>query len=196
MGHVYAGAHNAEVNQKLNREKFTDCDKTRGHPFGLVCDAEELPHDVPHGHANISGQANSATQDQYRPGMSEHKHSVLLNGPHVAMEGLARRHEDGTERKNDEIKAEVVEALERVGYDVGRVFVSKDTWRKYCTMLVWLQGDNTIAQALILYLSDRSVPTLAIHTEKGTVMGCARIRLPCVLPRSWDVMMREYSMVL
>jgi hypothetical protein len=90
MAGIYAGAHNVEVNQKVNRTKFTSCDKARGYPSALICDPKELPYDVPHGHANITGQVNSDTQDRYQPGVSEHKHSVLLSGPHVAMEGLAK----------------------------------------------------------------------------------------------------------
>jgi hypothetical protein len=190
MAGIYAGAHSAEANQIPNRIKFTACDQSRGHPSALICDPKDLAYDLPHGHANITGQVNSETQDRYQPGASAHKPSVLLNGPHVAMEGLARRHEDGTEKTSDEIETAAVGALERVGYDVGRVIVSRDTFRPYCTVLVWLQGDATIAQALILYLSDRSVPDLAIHTERGPVMGCVRIRLPCFHPRAWRVMLR------
>jgi hypothetical protein len=61
---------------------------------------------------------------------------------------------------------------------------------------IWLQGDSTVAQALILYLSDRSVPDLAIYTREGTVMGCPVVRIPCYYPRKWGVMQREQSMRL
>jgi hypothetical protein len=74
--------------------------------------------------------------------------------------------------------------------------VSEDVFRPYCFVTVWLQGDATVAQALILYLSDRSVPDLAIYTKKGTVMGCPGVRLPCYYPRKWNVMLREQAMKL
>jgi hypothetical protein len=123
---------------------------------------------------------------------------VVLNGPQIALDGIARKREDGTDRDNDEIGAETLGVLERTGYNVLRIHVSRDFFRKYCTVLVWLQGESltVVAQALVLYLSEGSVPSLPIHTKAGIVKGSARVRLPCALPRSWDVMMREYALIL
>jgi hypothetical protein len=88
--------------------------------------------------------------------------------------------------------------LGEAGYDVARIVVSKDYFRReYSTVLVWLQGESVVAQApLILYLSEKSVPSLLIHTKAGTVKGIAEVRLPCGLPRAWDVLLREYAMTL
>jgi hypothetical protein len=193
---VYAGAQNAGPNQGVNREKFTASDHTKGYPSALICNAEDISLHAPNGHANITGQANTGTQDQYQPGASAHVHSVVTNGPHIALEGIARRREDGSERTHSDIQTETNKALEGAGFDVKSSVVSKDVFRQYCSVLVWLQGDAIVAQALILYLSDRSVPDLAIYTKKGTVMGCPEVRLPCYYPRKWSVMLREQAMRL
>ena len=152
---------------------------------------------MPDGHANISGQANYGTSGRYAPSTGKHTHSVLLNGPQIALVGIARKREDGTDRDNDEIGTETIGALGEAGYDVARIVVSKDYFRReYSTVLVWLQGKTVVAQALILYLSEKSVPSLLIHTKAGTVKGIAEVRLPCGLPRAWDVLLREYAMTL
>jgi hypothetical protein len=144
----------------------------------------------------VTGQTNTDTQDQYQPGASANIHSVLTDGPHVALEGIARRREDGSERTEHEIQTETDSALRGAGFNVMNSVVSKDTFRPYCSVTIWLKGDSTVAQALILYLSDRSVPDLAIHTKEGTVMGCPVVRIPCYYPRKWSVMQREQSMRL
>jgi hypothetical protein len=193
---VYAAARKADASQPADRVKFTDGDDTRGFPTGIISEPEDLPHPVPDGHADISGQANYSTSGRYGPSTGRHIHSVLLNGPQIALDGVARKRENGTDRDNDEIGIETIEALEKAGYNVSRIHVSRDFFRKYCTVLVWLQVENVVAQALVLYLSERSVPSLLIHTKAGTVTGSARVRLPCALPRSWDVMLREYALTL
>jgi hypothetical protein len=193
---VYAGAQSAGPGQKMNRKKFTNSDNTKGHPSVLICNPEDVSPHTQNGHANITGQANTDTQDQYQPGASANIHSVLTNGPHIALDGIARRREDGSERTEHEIQTETDSTLREAGFDVMNSTVSRDTFRPYCSVTIWLQGDSTVAQALILYLSDRSVPDLAIYTKEGTVMGCPEVRIPCYHPRKWHVMQREQSMKL
>jgi len=153
---IYAGAQSAGPSQRTNREKYTNSDSTKGHPSVLICDPEDVSPHARNGHANITGQANTDTQDQYQPGESANIHSVLTSGPHIALDGIARRREDGSERTGHEIQTETENTLREAGFDVGRSVVSRDTFRPHCSVTIWLQGDSTVAQALILYLSDRS----------------------------------------
>jgi hypothetical protein len=115
---VYAGAQNAGPNQGVNREKFTDSDHTKGYPSALICNAEDVSPHALNGHANITGQANTDTQDQYQPGASAHVHSVVTIGPHIALECIARRREDGSERTQSEIQTETSKALKEAGFNV------------------------------------------------------------------------------
>jgi hypothetical protein len=87
---VYAAARNADARQPADRVRFTDGDDTRGFPTGLISEPEDLPQPVPDGHANITGQANYSTSGRYAPSTGRHIHSVLLNGPQIALVGVAR----------------------------------------------------------------------------------------------------------
>ena len=96
---VYSGAYDADAGQDQHRKKFKDDDKTKGYPFCLVWDQENFPHGLTGGHANISGQSNTITQEKVNAQLpADHMHSVLLRGPHVALEGISRASVDGRKK--------------------------------------------------------------------------------------------------
>ena len=86
---VYAAARQAGAGQPADRKRFKDGDDTRGFPTAVISEPEDLPQHVPDGHANISGQANYGTSGRYAPSTGKHTHSVLLNGPQIALVGIA-----------------------------------------------------------------------------------------------------------
>jgi hypothetical protein len=190
---IYSLAHKCPV-RTADHGTFSATDGTKGYPTTIVCDPETFKPCAPDGHANITGRSNTETQDKYNPGSAHNVLSVLTKGPHISLDGIARKRADGTTRTREEISQETLETLQEAGFTARKCMASNDTFRPYATVQVWLAGDDVVAQALILFLSLRSVPVFPIHSNLGTIEGCPAVRIPCYHPRTYAVMLNEQAM--
>jgi hypothetical protein len=190
---IYSLAHKCPV-RTADHGTFSATDGTKGYPTTIVCDPETFKPCAPDGHANITGRSNTETQDKYNPGSAHNVLSVLTKGPHISLDGIARKRADGTTRTREEISQETLETLQEARFTARKCMASNDTFRPYATVQVWLAGDDVVAQALILFLSLRSVPVFPIHSNLGTIEGCPAVRIPCYHPRTYAVMLNEQAM--
>jgi len=101
---IYSLAHKCPV-RTADHGTFSATDGTKGYPTTIVCDPETFKPCAPDGHANITGRSNTETQDKYNPGSAHNVLSVLTKGPHISLDGIARKRADGTTRTREEISA-------------------------------------------------------------------------------------------